>query len=68
MSTLIIHRTLALAAALLVACSSLRALALKQKDDGLIEPTFLEPGILSEDFLGKSKAVYFQFLFEMLQS
>ena len=40
------HRTLVLAVALLVAFSSSRARALEQKDDGLLEPAFFEPGLL----------------------
>ena len=54
------HRTLVLAVALLVAFSSSRARALEQKDDGLLEPAFFEPGLLSEDFLGESTPRYLE--------
>ena len=54
------HKTLVLAVALLVAFSSLRARALEQKDDGLLEPAFLEPELFSKDFLGESSPRYLE--------
>ena len=54
------HKTLVLAVALLVAFSSYRARALEQKDDGLLEPAFLEPELFSKDFLGESTPRYLE--------